>query len=49
VLRPRARDFDDDLRQLGSAEAAAWLRAQLAPEDATCLLLPQPADVGLGG
>jgi hypothetical protein len=38
VLRPRARDFDDDLRQMVPAELAAWLRVQLATEDAACLL-----------
>ncbi len=32
VLRPRARDFNDDLRQ-NPAELAAWVRVQLAPED----------------
>jgi hypothetical protein len=37
VLRPRARDFDDDLRQISPTELAAWVRVQLAPEDATCL------------
>lgn len=38
VLRPRTRDFDDDLRQIGRADFAAWVRVQLAPRDATCLL-----------
>lgn len=38
VLRPRARDFDDDLRQMVPTELAAWLRVQLATEDAACLL-----------
>jgi len=34
VLRPQLGDFNDDLRQLGAAHLAAWLRDQLAPEDA---------------
>jgi len=38
ALRPRSDDFDDDLRQIGSAELAAWVRVQLAPEDAAHLL-----------
>lgn len=33
ALTPRANDFNDDLRQFGLAEFAAWMRAQLAPED----------------
>jgi len=37
VLRPRARDFDDDLRQISPTELAAWVSVQLAPEDANCL------------
>jgi hypothetical protein len=35
---PRTRDFDDDPRQIGPADLAAWVRGQLAPCDATCLL-----------
>ncbi|QYU67002.1 SAM-dependent methyltransferase [Leptolyngbya sp. 15MV] len=37
ALRPRSDDFDDDLRQIGPAELAAWVRVQLAPEDAAHL------------
>jgi hypothetical protein len=37
ALRPRARDFNDDLRQIGSAELAARVRVQLAPQDAAYL------------
>jgi hypothetical protein len=36
-LRPRARDFNDDLLQIGRAELAAWTRIQLAPVDASYL------------
>lgn len=34
ALRARARDFNDDLRQIGPAELAAWLRVELATVDA---------------
>jgi DNA primase len=37
MLRPRARDFDDDLRQIGSAELAAWVRVQLVPNEVAYL------------
>lgn len=39
VLRPQLGDFNDDLRHLGPAHLAAWLRDQFVPEDA-CLFLP---------
>jgi hypothetical protein len=37
-LSPRLEDFNDDLRRIGPAELAAWVRDQLAPEDASYLL-----------
>lgn len=40
VLRPQLGDFNDDLRLLGPARLAAWLRDQLVPEDARLLLPP---------
>lgn len=40
VLRPRLGDFNDDLRHLGPARLAAWLREQLVPEDARLFLPP---------
>lgn len=40
VLRPQLGDFNDDLRHLGPAHLAAWLRGQLAPEDACLFLSP---------
>lgn len=38
-LAPRLGDFNEDLRQFGAAPLAAWLRPQLASEDAGLLLL----------
>jgi hypothetical protein len=38
ALSPRSNDFNDDLRQIGPAELAAWVRVQLVPEEADCLL-----------
>lgn len=38
VLRPQLGDFNDDLRHLGPAHLAAWLRDQLVPEDARLFL-----------
>ncbi len=38
VLTSRSADFNDDLHQIRPAELASWLRVQLAPEDAVCLL-----------
>jgi hypothetical protein len=38
ALRPQLGDFNDDLRHLGPAPLAAWLRDQLVPEDARLLL-----------
>lgn len=38
VLRPQLGDFNDDLRHLGPAHLAAWLRDQLLPEDARLFL-----------
>ncbi|MGX5831961.1 DUF7146 domain-containing protein [Mesorhizobium sp. 43Arga] len=38
ALRPRLGDFNDDLRHLGPAHLAAWLRDQLVPEDASVFL-----------
>jgi hypothetical protein len=43
ALGPCLEDFNDDLRQLGPKELTAWVRVQLAPEDANLLL-----DVGTG-
>jgi hypothetical protein len=40
VLRPQLGDFNDDLRQLGPAHLAAWLRDQLLPDDARLLSPP---------
>lgn len=40
VLHPQLGDFNDDLRILGPAHLAAWLRDQLVPEDARLLLPP---------
>jgi hypothetical protein len=40
VLRPQLGDFNDDLRHLGPAHLAAWLRGQLVPEDARLFLPP---------
>ncbi|MER9363650.1 toprim domain-containing protein [Mesorhizobium sp. M0500] len=40
VLRPQLGDFNDDLRHLGQAHLAAWLRDQLLPEDARLFLPP---------
>jgi len=37
VLRPQLGDFNDDLRHLGPAHLAAWLRDQLLPDDAGLL------------
>jgi hypothetical protein len=37
VLRPQLGDFNDDLRQLGPASLATWLRDQLLPDDAGLL------------
>ncbi|WP_137114134.1 toprim domain-containing protein [Mesorhizobium sp. GR13] len=37
TLRPQLGDFNDDLRHLGLDHLAAWLRDQLAPEDAYLL------------
>ena len=37
VLRPQLGDFNDDLRHLGPARLAAWLRDQLVPDDARLL------------
>jgi hypothetical protein len=37
ALRPQLGDFNDDLRHLGPASLAAWLRDQLLPEDAGLL------------
>jgi hypothetical protein len=38
VLSPRSDDFNDDLRQIGPAELATWVRVQMAPADAALLL-----------
>ncbi|MCO5066794.1 MAG: toprim domain-containing protein [Rhizobiaceae bacterium] len=38
ALRPQLGDFNDDLRHLGPARLAAWLRDQLLPEDARLFL-----------
>jgi len=38
VLRPQLGDFNDDLRHLGPAPLVAWLRDQLAAEDARVFL-----------
>ncbi|MGX5851072.1 DUF7146 domain-containing protein [Mesorhizobium sp. PL10] len=38
ALRPQLGDFNDDLRHLGPAHLAAWLRDQLVPEDASLFL-----------
>ncbi|TPJ38529.1 toprim domain-containing protein [Mesorhizobium sp. B2-6-5] len=38
ALRPQLGDFNDDLRHLGPAPLAAWLRDQLVPEDARLFL-----------
>ncbi len=38
VLRPQLGDFNDDLRTLGPARLAAWLRDQLVPDDGRQLL-----------
>jgi hypothetical protein len=38
ALSPRSDDFNDDLRQIGPAELAAWVRVQMAPADAVLLL-----------
>ncbi len=38
ALSPHSDDFNDDLRQIGPAELAAWVRVQLAPKDVTYLL-----------
>jgi hypothetical protein len=40
ALRPQLGDFNDDLRHLGPAHLAAWLRDQLVPEDARLFLSP---------
>jgi hypothetical protein len=40
VLVPTARDFNDDLRQLGPDALAAALRMQLAPEDLPRFRIP---------
>ncbi|MER9934289.1 toprim domain-containing protein [Mesorhizobium sp. M0088] len=40
VLRPQLGDFNDDLRHLGQAHLAAWLRGQFVPEDARLFLPP---------
>jgi hypothetical protein len=37
ALNPRSDDFNDDLRQIGQAELAAWVRVQLAPQDVALL------------
>jgi len=37
VLRPQLGDFNDDLRHLGPASLAAWLRDQLVPDDISLL------------
>jgi hypothetical protein len=44
TLRPRARDFNDDLRQIGPAELAVCVRVQIAPQDVAYLRLPGVAD-----
>ncbi|WP_439552091.1 DUF7146 domain-containing protein [Falsiroseomonas sp.] len=38
ALRPHTLDFNDDLRRIRPAELAAWVRVQLAPQDAARLL-----------
>lgn len=38
ALRPQLGDFNDDLRHLGPARLAAWLRDQFVPEDARLFL-----------
>jgi hypothetical protein len=38
ALSPRSDDFNGDLRKTGLVELASWLRVQLAPCDAICLL-----------
>lgn len=40
ALRPQLGDFNDDLRNLGPAQLAAWLCDQLVPEDARLFLSP---------
>ncbi|HQT86893.1 toprim domain-containing protein, partial [Acidiphilium rubrum] len=40
VLSPRLGDFNDDLRELGSAELRANLRGQIAPEDVARFMNP---------
>ncbi|WP_137935515.1 DUF7146 domain-containing protein [Mesorhizobium comanense] len=40
TLRPQLGDFNDDLRHLGPAHLADWLRDQLVPEDARRFLSP---------
>lgn len=42
-LKPHGGDFNDDLRQAGPAQLAAWVRAQVAPEDSAYLVA---ADTG---
>ncbi|NKE45308.1 DNA primase [Roseomonas frigidaquae] len=37
ALSPRSEDFNEDLRQIGAAELAAWVRVQMAPVDAALL------------
>lgn len=37
-LSPRTDDFNDELRQIRPAELAAWVRVQMAPEDAAYVL-----------
>jgi hypothetical protein len=40
VLRPQLGDFNEDLRRVGPARLAAWLRDQLVPEDGRLHLTP---------
>lgn len=40
ALQPQLGDFNDDLRNLGPARLAAWLRDQLVAEDARLFLPP---------
>ncbi|MBR0684021.1 DNA primase [Roseomonas eburnea] len=37
ALNPRSDDFNDDLRQIGPADLASWVRVQLAPKDVAFL------------
>ena len=47
TLAPALKDFNDDLRQLGTDALAASVRLQLAPEDVTRFWMPAARDARL--